>query len=66
MAARQLALPKWGPLRDNWLGNVKSDLIAGLVVAFALIPEAIAFSVIAGVDPEQIQRAREISAASRR
>jgi SulP family sulfate permease len=48
----QLALPQWGPLRDNWFGNVKSDLIAGLVVALALIPEAIAFSVIAGVDPK--------------
>ena len=52
MAALQLALPQWGPLRDNWFGNVKSDLIAGLVVALALIPEAIAFSVIAGVDPK--------------
>jgi len=37
--------------RDDWLGNVKGDLLAGLVVALALIPEAIAFSVIAGVDP---------------
>jgi len=38
--------------RDDWLGNVKGDLLAGLVVALALIPEAIAFSVIAGVDPK--------------
>lgn len=38
--------------RNDWLGNVKGDLLAGLVVALALIPEAIAFSVIAGVDPK--------------
>ncbi len=38
--------------RQDWLGNVRSDLLAGLVVALALIPEAIAFSVIAGVDPK--------------
>ena len=38
-------------LRSEWLGNVSADLLAGLVVALALIPEAIAFSIIAGVDP---------------
>src|SRR3989337_702501 len=32
--------------------NVRGDLLAGLVVALALIPEAIAFSLIAGVDPK--------------
>ncbi|MDT3776622.1 SulP family inorganic anion transporter [Nitrospira sp. MA-1] len=32
--------------------NIRNDLLAGLVVALALIPEAIAFSVIAGVDPK--------------
>lgn len=37
--------------RDQWFGNVRGDLLAGLVVALALIPEAIAFSIIAGVDP---------------
>ena len=36
----------------EWTGNVKEDLLAGLVVALALIPEAIAFSLIAGVDPK--------------
>ncbi|MBZ0070364.1 MAG: SulP family inorganic anion transporter [Thiohalobacteraceae bacterium] len=36
----------------DWLGNVRGDVLAGLVVALALIPEAIAFSVIAGVDPK--------------
>lgn len=30
---------------------LKTEVLAGLVVALALIPEAIAFSVIAGVDP---------------
>ena len=39
-------------LRQNWFPNVRGDLLAGLVVALALIPEAIAFSVIAGVDPK--------------
>ncbi len=38
-------------LRQHWLFNVRGDLLAGLVVALALIPEAIAFSIIAGVDP---------------
>ena len=38
-------------LRHEWLGNISADLLAGLVVALALIPEAIAFSIIAGVDP---------------
>jgi SulP family sulfate permease len=39
-------------LRSEWIGNVRADLLAGLVVALALIPEAIAFSIIAGVDPK--------------
>lgn len=38
-------------LKQNWLFNVKGDLMSGIVVALALIPEAIAFSIIAGVDP---------------
>jgi SulP family sulfate permease len=38
-------------LRTAWFSNVRNDLLAGLVVALALIPEAIAFSLIAGVDP---------------
>jgi len=38
--------------KDTWLSNVRGDLLAGLVVALALIPEAIAFSIIAGVDPK--------------
>ncbi|WP_369756258.1 MULTISPECIES: SulP family inorganic anion transporter [Falsihalocynthiibacter] len=39
-------------MRQDWLGNIRPDLMAGLVVALALIPEAIAFSIIAGVDPK--------------
>ena len=39
-------------LKQTWLGNVRNDLLAGMVVALALIPEAIAFSIIAGVDPK--------------
>lgn len=38
--------------RQQWLGNIRADLLAGIVVALALIPEAIAFSIIAGVDPK--------------
>ena len=37
--------------KTEWLGNIRGDLLAGLVVALALVPEAIAFSIIAGVDP---------------
>ncbi|WP_253074180.1 SulP family inorganic anion transporter, partial [Pseudomonas sp. Nvir] len=39
-------------LRQTWFSNVRADVLAGLVVALALIPEAIAFSIIAGVDPK--------------
>lgn len=39
-------------LRAEWIGNIRGDILAGLVVALALIPEAIAFSIIAGVDPK--------------
>jgi sulfate permease, SulP family len=39
-------------IRSDWFSNIRNDLLAGLVVALALIPEAIAFSIIAGVDPK--------------
>jgi len=39
-------------LRSEWAPNVTRELLAGTVVALALIPEAIAFSIIAGVDPK--------------
>ena len=38
--------------RQDWFGNIRGDILSGLVVALALIPEAIAFSIIAGVDPK--------------
>jgi high affinity sulfate transporter 1 len=38
-------------IKYEWFGNVKGDVLSGIVVAMALIPEAIAFSIIAGVDP---------------
>lgn len=39
-------------IKQDWFSNVRKDILAGLVVALALIPEAIAFSIIAGVDPK--------------
>ncbi|KAB8138032.1 SulP family inorganic anion transporter [Gracilibacillus oryzae] len=38
-------------IKQQWFSNIRSDILAGMVVALALIPEAIAFSIIAGVDP---------------
>lgn len=38
-------------IKEQWFSNVKGDVLSGIVVALALIPEAIAFSIIAGVDP---------------
>ncbi len=39
-------------IRRDWFFNTKNDILAGAVVGLALIPEAIAFSIIAGVDPK--------------
>ena len=36
---------------NGWFSNIRADVLAGIVVALALIPEAIGFSIIAGVDP---------------
>lgn len=38
-------------IKREWFSNIRADILAGTVVALALIPEAIAFSIIAGVDP---------------
>ena len=38
-------------LNKSWFSNTRMDVLAGMTVAFALIPEAIAFSIIAGVSP---------------
>lgn len=39
-------------VKQEWFGHVRQDVLAGILVALALIPEAIAFSIIAGVDPK--------------
>ena len=39
-------------VKEQWFSNIRGDVLAGLVVGLALIPEAIAFSIIAGVDPK--------------
>lgn len=39
-------------MKKEWFSNIRGDLLAGIVVALALVPEAIAFSIIAGVDPK--------------
>jgi len=46
------AAPARASFREAWLSNPKADLLSGMVVALALIPEAISFSIIAGVDPK--------------
>ena len=38
-------------IKREWFANPRGDILAGIVVALALIPEAIGFSIIAGVDP---------------
>lgn len=38
-------------IKQQWFSNIRADILSGIVVALALIPEAIAFSIIAGVDP---------------
>ena len=37
--------------RDEWLGNIKNDILGGLVTAISLIPEVIGFAIISGVNP---------------
>ncbi|HEX8552675.1 MAG TPA: SulP family inorganic anion transporter [Abditibacteriaceae bacterium] len=44
-----MTISQW---KQQWFFNVRGDLLSGLVVALALIPEAIAFSFVAGVDPK--------------
>src|SRR5690606_41647425 len=45
---RMTTFARW---RHEWLATPRTEILAGLVVALALIPEAIGFSIIAGVDP---------------
>ncbi|UYQ60967.1 SulP family inorganic anion transporter [Streptomyces peucetius] len=54
MSSPLSAAPKLRLSRPEWLASPKifrTEVLAGLVVALALIPEAISFSIIAGVDP---------------
>lgn len=44
-------MPNLQSIKREWLSNPRGDILAGIVVALALIPEAIGFSIIAGVDP---------------
>jgi SulP family sulfate permease len=49
----ETAAVRWS--RPDWLSSPKvlrTEVLAGLVVALALIPEAISFSILAGVDPK--------------
>ena len=39
-------------IREQWFSNIRTDILSGLVVAIALVPESIAFSILAGVDPK--------------
>lgn len=47
-----LTLPDINQIKTEWFRDIRANLLAGMVVALALIPEAIAFSIIAGVDPK--------------
>ncbi|MDT8281079.1 MAG: SulP family inorganic anion transporter, partial [Erythrobacter sp.] len=44
-------MPNFDTIKREWFSNPRGDILAGIVVALALIPEAIGFSIIAGVDP---------------
>jgi SulP family sulfate permease len=49
---RLTGLFMWQSIQQQWFSNIRGDMLSGLVVGLALIPEAIAFSIIAGVDPK--------------
>lgn len=36
---------------SEWLGNVRGDVLAGLVSSFAVIPEVVGFCIVAGISP---------------
>ncbi|MFC4779624.1 SulP family inorganic anion transporter [Paenibacillus sp. GCM10023252] len=38
-------------MKQNWLGNTKAEVLAGITATLALIPDSLAFSFIAGVSP---------------
>lgn len=37
--------------KEEWIGNGKNDLFAGLVSSIAVLPEVVGFAIIAGVNP---------------
>ncbi len=43
---------KFSSIRRDWSANPMREMLAGAVATFALIPEVIAFSFVAGVDPQ--------------
>ncbi len=49
---RKNQMNRFQTYRREWFSNIRGDVLSGIVVALALIPEAIGFSVIAGVDPK--------------
>ena len=50
-------------IREQWFSNIRGDVLAGIVVALALIPEAIAFSIIAGVDPKVDRKSTRLNSS---
>ena len=54
LCSRQAMTDMFSRYRTEWFANAgeaRRDILAGIVVALALIPEAIGFSIISGVDP---------------
>ncbi|MEE0511435.1 MAG: SulP family inorganic anion transporter [Peptococcaceae bacterium] len=37
--------------KKEWFGNIKGDVLAGMVSSFAIIPEVIGFCIVAGISP---------------
>ena len=37
--------------KKEWFGNIRSDILAGLVSSFAVIPEVVGFCIVAGISP---------------
>ena len=37
--------------KKEWFGNIRGDILAGIVVCLALFPEVVGFMIVAGVEP---------------
>ena len=37
--------------KKEWFGNIRGDILAGLVSSFAVIPEVVGFCIVAGISP---------------